>query len=275
MTRRASSRGLPYAALGLLLALVLLPLLALTPAYAARTITISITANGPQPATTTAAVGDTIVFKNDDATFVHQVANKSANWKFDTGPLAPGAQALAGKLTAAGDYVYQGVNLDSFTGKVTVPASTTTASPSPAATRSAAPAPSRSSTPTSASSVPTESASPTGGSGVVGPPPLAGGFGTVAVPGSPAPGAGAPAPNVAPTLPGEDVASPLPSGEAVAVGRGRLPEPPTGRRYGLPAALAAVASVGVASLLVRLLLAHPAARRAKQARRGDLQVTVD
>jgi len=73
------------------------------------------------------------------------------------------------------------------------------------------------------------------------------------------------------------VPSAEPSGDVVAVGHGRLPEPPTGRKYGLPAALAAVGVAGVASLLVRLLLAHPAARRAKHAAtgRGDLTVTVD
>jgi hypothetical protein len=42
---------------------------------------------------------------------------------------------------------------------------------------------------------------------------------------------------------------------------GRLGSPPTARGYGLPAALAAVLAAGVASLLVRLLLAEPAARR--------------
>ena len=70
------------------------------------------------------------------------------------------------------------------------------------------------------------------------------------------------------------MASPQPTGNTVAIGHGRLPEPPTGRRYGLPAALAAVAAAGVASLLVRLLLAHPAAQHAKHAR-GNLTVTVD
>jgi hypothetical protein len=95
-------------------------------------------------------------------------------------------------------------------------------------------------------------------------------------PPSPPTGSG-PAPNVAPTLAGEDVPTAEPTGDVVAVGHGRLPEPPTGRKYGLPAALAAVAAAGVASLLVRLLLAHPAARRAKHAagRGGDVAVTID
>jgi len=77
-------------------------------------------------------------------------------------------------------------------------------------------------------------------------------------------------------LPGEVLPSPSPSPVAPAVlaAPGRLPEPSTARRYGLPAALAAVAAAGVASLLVRLLLAHPAARQARHARSGPA-VTVD
>jgi plastocyanin len=266
MTRRAA----PHAALALLVALVLVPLLGVLPAYAARTVTISLTADGPKPASTTAAVGDTVVFRNDDATFVHEVASASSNWSFDSRPLAPGQSFNAGKLAKPGTYAYKGVNLDSFSGKVVVPA---TGSPAPAASRSAAPGPSRSAAPPKASA--TASPSPTGGSGAVGPPPLAGGFGTVGAP-SASPVAGGPAPDVAPTLAGEEQPSAQPSGETVAISNGRLPEPPTGRRYGLPAALAAVAAAGVASLLARLLLAHPAAKRAKHARgRGDVPVAVD
>jgi hypothetical protein len=40
-----------------------------------------------------------------------------------------------------------------------------------------------------------------------------------------------------------------------------LPGVGTSRPFGLPAALAALAAVGVASLLVRVLLAEPAAAR--------------
>jgi plastocyanin len=264
-------RAVPTLLLGALLALVLVPLLGIAPASAApRTILISLTANGPKPASVTAAVGDSVVFRNDDQTFVHQVSSASANWSFDSPPLAPGQEFPAGKLAKPGDYIYRGANLDSFTGKVVVPGSTTA---------TAAPSPSRSSTPTrspapgATSAAPTPS--PTGGSGQVGPPPLAGGFGGVGTPAPPAASPGAPAPNVAPTLPGEEpVATPQSSAVAVPIGSGRLPEPPTGRRYGLPAALAAVAAVGVGSLLVRLLLAHPAAKRARHARRGDI-ATVD
>ena len=269
MIRRVS----PYALLGVLMALALTPLLGVPPAYAAKTITISLTADGPKPASVTAAIGDTIVFKNTDATFVHEVGAASNNWpkgNFDSGPLPPGGTYDAGKLAKAGTYLYEGRNLDSFSGKVVVPSSTTPAPPPPSPT--AKPAASKSAAP--AQSPAGASPSPTGGTGDVGPPPLAGG---IIPPPSPPSGGGVPAPNVAPTLAGEELPSAAPSGPAVAVGRGRLPEPPTGRKYGLPAALAAVGVAGVASLLVRLLLAHPAARRAKHAAggRGDLTVTVD
>jgi plastocyanin len=137
--RRAS----PYALLGVLMALALTPLLGSTPAYAAKTITISLTADGPKPASVTAAVGDTIQFKNDDATFVHDVGAASANWpnpNFDSGPMPPGSTYVAGKLTKPGTYLYEGKNLDSFSGKVVIP---TTASPAPAKSPTAKPAPSR------------------------------------------------------------------------------------------------------------------------------------
>src|SRR4051812_33474874 len=266
MIRRTS----PYALLGVLMALAVVPLLGIQPAYAARTITISLTADGPKPASVTAAIGDTIAFKNTDQTFVHDVGNKSTNWptsggRFDSGPMPPGQVFTVGKLTKAGTYTYEGKNLDSFSGKVVVP---TTTSPAPAKSPTAKPTTSK---PPATKPSPTTSPSPTGGGGNLGPPPLAGGV----IPPPPAPGGG-PAPNVAPTLAGEEVPSLEPSGNVVAVGHGRLPEPPTGRKYGLPAALAAVGVAGVASLIVRLLLAHPAARRAKHAAgRGDLSVTVD
>src|SRR4051794_10729899 len=112
MNRRSARHG-AIALLGLLVALVLVPLLGSAPAYAAKTVTIEITASGPKPASTTAGVGDTIVFHNADATFVHEVASKSSNWKFDSQPMAPGQRfTVPSKLAKPGVYVYQGVNLD-------------------------------------------------------------------------------------------------------------------------------------------------------------------
>jgi plastocyanin len=276
-------RALPAALVAALLALGLTPLLAALTAAPARaaapTVTISLTANGPKPASTTAVVGDTVTFVNDDMTFVHQVGSKSTNWTFQSRPLAPGDRYTTPVLTKPGEYDYQGINLDSFSGKVDVPGSTpSSAAPAPAPSTSAAAAPSHAASPAGSPS-PGASASPSAGTAVAIPPPLAGGFGAIGIPGSPAPGLSGPPPAVAPpasALPGEDVTSPEPSGSAVAVASGRLPEPPTGRRYGLPAALAAVAAAGVASLLVRVLLAHPAARGRRQAGGvGDIPATVD
>lgn len=282
MTRRA----VPAALVGALLALVLMPLLAAAPAGAAGTITISLTALGPKPASINAAVGDTVTFLNADLTFVHQVASKSTNWTFRSRPLAPGERFTTPALTKAGEYDYQGVNLDSFTGKVLVPASAPAAAPSaaPAPSRSAAaataPAASHAASPATSAAPSAASAAPsqTGGTAEVPPPPLAGGFGAI-FPANPVPGASGPAPAVAPlatALPGQDAAGGQSGASGVASGAGRLPEPRTGRRYGLPAALAAVAFVGVASLLVRVLLAHPAARRRRSGTgSGDVPATVD
>jgi len=274
--RRTPSGTLPYV-VALLLVLLAFPVLTAAPALAARTITISITADGPKPAAVNAEVGDTIVFKNVDATFIHQARSASTNWSFNTGPLAPGAQATAGKLSKPGEYLYEGVNLDSFKGKVVVPA---VPAPAPAGSSTPAPKPAGSAPPgssggnSSPAASPTASPASTGGSGSAGGPSL-GGFGSVGGPQFPvAPSAGAPAPNVAPLLPGEVLPSAgatAPAGPVVVAAPGRLPSSATARRYGLPAALAAVAAAGVASLLVRLLLAHPAARaRRRTARPGQL-----
>lgn len=239
-------------AVALLLAVGSVPVTSVAPAHAAERV-IQITADGPVPALATVKAGDTIVFRNADPTFIHQVASASDNWDFQSRPLAPGERFEAGTVTKPGEYLYKGVNLDDFTGKVVVPA------PSPAPSRApTSPAPSPATSPAAQPGDPSPAAepSPTGGSGAAGGPLFGGGL-----PSAP-PTPGAPAPNVAPVLPGaEEAPSPGPTGPVVAVQAGRLPEPATARRYGLPAALAAVAAAGVGSLLVRLLLAHPAARR--------------
>ena len=234
-------------------------LLLASPASAARTITISITAAGPKPASLTAAVGDTIVFQNDDMTFIHQARAASPNWEFNTGPLAPGARVTAGKLSKPGTYLYEGANLDDFTGKVVVPAPTTGASPAPAGSPTTTSGGGSSPKPGS-SDAPSASPSSTGGSGDADAPSLPG-FGSG---GFPLPSAvpGGPAPAIAPVLPGvqpSDAAA-LPGTPGITASPGRLPGSSAARAYGLPVALATVGAVGVGSLIVRLLLAQPAAR---------------
>jgi hypothetical protein len=97
---------------------------------------------------------------------------------------------------------------------------------------------------------------------------VAGGFGPLGAPPAPPAGGVAPPPAIAlPELPGESAAplpetAPEPEEAAGPLALpGRLGAPAGYRGYGLPAALAVVLAAGVASLLVRLLLAEPAARR--------------
>ena len=106
---------------------------------------------------------------------------------------------------------------------------------------------------------------PTGGTGYALQPDLD--TGALLMPGGSGTGPGGPAPAVAPVLP-DDPALLLGQGSPVGVqadqqlaARGALPGSLTVRRYGLPIALAVVALAGVGSLLVRVLLAEPAARR--------------
>lgn len=248
-----------FRALAGLLAVLALGLLATVlaaPAGAAKTVTISITADGPKPASATAAVGDTIVFRNDDATFIHQARSASDNWSFDTRPLAPGQSFTVGKLTKPGDYRYAGANLDDFTGRVLVPAASSPSAPAP---RPGADPPS-SSPPPGASAAPSPTS--TGGSGAAQAPGFSG-LGPLPTPSdTPSPLA----PQIAPALPGQTPTA-APSQEVVLAQPGRLPSGVTVRAFGLPAALTVVGIAGVASLLVRLLLAQPTARPRRAPRR--------
>jgi plastocyanin len=255
--------------LGAVLALASALLLAASPASAARTLTVSIRSDGPTPAVLTATAGDTVVFRNDDPALPHQVRSTSANWAFDTGPLPPGGTATAGTLATPGEYRYGGGALDNFTGKVVVAGPVASVSAAPSPSRSASPAPSRpaSAGPVAAppaSAVPSGSASASASASPV--VPLTGVFPDLMVSGTPVPGG--PAPAVAPVLPGA-TGTPSAVGTAVPAEPGSLSGPEGGRRYGLPAVLAGVAAAGVGSLLVRLLLAHPAARGRPRGRHAE------
>jgi hypothetical protein len=85
-----------------------------------------------------------------------------------------------------------------------------------------------------------------------------------------------PTPTPAPGVPRPDIAGPgataAPAADVTYADRSLVQSSP--HRYGLPAALAVVAITGVVSLLVRLLLAEPAARRARDRRTGPV-VTVE
>lgn len=242
----------------LLAALVGSVLLA-APASAAEQV-VTITAEGVTPKVLTVAKGDTITFVNEDASFGYRAVATSENWDLDSGPvgLLPGrSYTHPDPIEAAGTYTYRVAEGEAYEGSVVLPAPSPKPSPSKAGT---SPKPSPAPKPAS------PSPSPVGGGTAS--PPVTGGFGTLGEP-SPAPGGVAPPPAIAlPELPGETAGpqpetagEPDPVATTAAAVPGRLGSPPTARGYGLPAVLAAVLAAGVASLLVRLLLAEPAARR--------------
>lgn len=228
-----------------------------TPAAAAEKV-VTITAEGVSPKVLTVAKGDTVTFVNEDASFGYRAVATSDNWDLDSGPvgLLPGrSYTHPDPIEAAGTYTYRVAEGEAYEGSVVLPAPSPKPSPSKAGTSpKPSPAPKPASSPSPA------------GDGTASPP--AGGFGTIGDP-SPAPGGVAPPPSIAlPELPGETAGpdpetagEPDPVATTAAAVPGRLGSPPTARGYGLPAVLAAVLAAGVASLLVRLLLAEPAARR--------------
>lgn len=231
-------------------------LLLASPASAAEQV-VTITAEGVTPKVLTVAKGDTITFVNEDASFGYRAQATSDNWDLDSGPvgLLPGrSYTHPDPIEAAGTYTYRVAEGEVYEGSVVLPAPSPKPSPTKAGT-SPKPSPAPAANP---------APSPTGGSGTAEP----GGFGTLGDP-SPAPGGVAPPPAIAlPELPGETAGpepetagEPDPVATTAAAVPGRLGSPPTARGYGLPAVLAAVLAAGVASLLVRLLLAEPAARR--------------
>lgn len=231
-------------------------LLLASPASAAEQV-VTITAEGVTPKVLTVAKGDTITFVNEDASFGYRAQATSDNWDLDSGPvgLLPGrSYTHPDPIEAAGTYTYRVAEGEAYEGSVVLPAPSPKPSPTKAGT-SPKPSPAPAANP---------APSPTGGSGTAEP----GGFGTLGDP-SPAPGGVAPPPAIAlPELPGETAGpepetagEPDPVATTAAAVPGRLGSPPTARGYGLPAVLAAVLAAGVASLLVRLLLAEPAARR--------------
>ena len=246
------------------LAAVVASFLLAAPASAAERV-VTITAEGVTPKVLEVTSGDVITFVNEDTTFGYRAEATSDNWDLDSGPvgLLPGrSYTHPDPITEPGTYTYRVAEGEPYAGSVTL-AGPNGVTPAPRPSR-AAPKPSSGTSPPAA---PSPAASPTGGTGTAAPP-VTGGFGSVDPLPSPA-DALAPPPAIAlPELPAES-AGPLPETapepEADAAGPlavpGRLGAPEGYRGYGLPAALAAVLAAGVASLLVRLLLAEPAARR--------------
>lgn len=250
----------PAALLAVLLAL-LGSVLLVAPASAAEQV-ITITAEGVTPKVLEVAAGDTITFVNEDTTFSYRAEATSDNWDLDSGPvgLLPGrSYTHPDPITEAGTYTYRVAEGEPYAGSVLLRGANAVR-PTPSRRASAAPA-----QPKPAASTPSPGA-PSPGAGTTGQPPLGGGFGAPAAPAPPATAAAALPPAIAlPQAPGASAgplpeAAPEPAGGPLAV-PGRLGAPAGYRGYGLPAALGAVLIAGVASLLVRLLLAEPAAAR--------------
>jgi plastocyanin len=269
----------------------------------AAQVTVTLTAEGPTPEFIEVPVGGTVVFTNGDDTR-HQVTatQDGTAWEYDSGILEVGAtSAPTEPFTEPGRYTFndaRGLLLpENIADEIGVrPAASPSPSPSgePASSGSPSGEPSPSGSPSDApaadggSPAPSDPASPgapppAGGTGATTPLSLDGGFagtGTapVPIPGDPL------APAIAPPLPGIDegpaplpyIAAPLETSapSVAALPTGSLPGADTGRDRGLPAVLAALLVVGIASMLVRVLLAEPAARRTGEASRGVRPVVV-
>lgn len=233
-----------------------------------------------EPRAVSIKAGDVVRFIVPAGEPEHRVVSTKAegqdpNWptedgNYDSGPIAAGA-FVDTPAFPAGTYTFEDRRSAALPPSAALPrtvlgsvtATRATAGPAPSRSPTAKPSPGAGSRPTSGPSAqPTGSpASPVpigGGTGVL--PPLSGGFSVPTLPPS-APGLG---PQVAPTLAGEEPSltpeEQAEQAEQVAVRAGRLPQGSTDRFFGTLAALGAVAALGTASLLIRLLLAHPAAR---------------
>lgn len=288
LTSAASARVLLA---GTLLAWVLASLLLAVPATAAERV-VSVTAAGLAPARLEVRAGDKVKFNvTNDLLASTRLKSTGGPWSFDevvSGDVAgAGTFTVPEPLTTPGRYSYTATRGGkTFQGSVVVPEPAASAAPSPSAAASpsagaaAPPPPVASKAPAAVPAPPP----PAGGSGSAALPPLTGGFGSVGAP-APMPGGIAPAPSLAlPLLPEQQQAfGPLPAtAPAPTIGAlrttavaGDLAGQPTLRGYGLPTAIAAVLAGGVLSLLVRLLVADPAAARVRRFTRRTSVATAD
>ncbi|HVM27814.1 MAG TPA: hypothetical protein VM433_09090, partial [Mycobacteriales bacterium] len=155
-----------------------------------------------------------------------------------------------------GTYTYRVAEGEPYEGAVILPSATVRPSPSRTAGTGPSPRPTGGSSPAPAPEAPAPAApaplppADQGGTGAAPLPPLVGGAETAPLDGLLGLPPGVADPQVrAPDLP------------PVQALEGPLPGADTSRALGLPATLAALGAVGVASLLVRVLLAEPAAAR--------------
>ena len=225
-----------------------------SPARAA-TVTVGLTVQGPAPNPANVNAGDTVVFVNRDG--VDHTIKATSGWTF-TKVIAAGQQASY-VFTKAGTFGYTDQHAV-LINEATVVVKGGTPAPSPTARPTTSPKPQPppkpSATPAATSSAtPTQTSTPNPSTGTATRP----GIGTAVIP--TATPTGLPQPDIAPPVRGNPnlTSSPVPSSAVRYSSRGLVQD--SAHRYGLPSALAVVALTGVASLLVRVLLAHPAARR--------------
>lgn len=237
----------------LVVLLGLLAVLFLPAAAHAAGHTVTLSTGGPSPSAITISAGDTVTFRAGDANTYH-VRRSAGSWTFSA-TVTSAKPATTPPFTEAGTYSYT-TTFDTLLGEspasngsITVPA--TPPSPTPSASPSARPSATASARP-SASVSPSAVPSP---SGVAVPPPIGGAVvptptATPSAQRAPVVATGRPSPTPLSSspVPVVDYADPAEIAQDSAHG------------FGLPAALAVVAAVGVVSLIVRILLAAPEAR---------------
>ena len=245
-----------FARLLLLPLLVAGPLLVASPAHAARTVDVVITASGLSPAAVSIAPGDSVRWVNRDV-LPRGVRSTSDNWSVDTGPIAPGDSATSPALTRSGRYTFVATGLlDNASGTVTVVAPKptsggTVAKPSPSQQQQPKPT-----QPRPAATAPADAAPDDDGDDI----------GTVVLPGinsplltpEPVPTfSAAPAPSVAPGL--DELFLPPPATdltfEQPVSGERGLAGVDTPRELGLPVLVAIVLMTGVVAAMVRIAVA--------------------
>ncbi|MCW2599294.1 MAG: hypothetical protein JWM02_1123 [Frankiales bacterium] len=220
-----------------------------------RNASVTVSFGSPSPDPVHVVVGQAIVFVNGEQLAVsHRVRSSSPNWSYDSGSFGSHTSSRAtSAFTAAGQYFYSDAQVGlstrpAKTGTIVVTGSSPPPTSPPSTQPSATPRPTAAPRPTA---VPTVSPAATGSLSPSSRPVGLPGLGT----GQPA----GPARSDASSPPRGGDPSQSPAASVSYAGRGLVQG--SSHRYGLPAAVAAVAVMGVASLLVRLLLAEPAARR--------------
>lgn len=236
------------------------------PASAARTVDIVLTERGP--AAVALQPGDSVRFVNGETSPLapHRVTSTerdgSTPWQFDSGDLGPGQASGIVTFPVGGNYLFvdrrggPGLLGQERIGRISVTAPAPPP-PAPAPQQQAAPPPPAPAPPPPPPPPPAPAppdASTPGSAGSVDLGQLTAPVGEVPVV----------PPAVADLL--REGGTPLPTEPDLPLVQaidGPLPGVGTSRPLGLPAALAALAAVGVASLIVRVLLAEPAADRSR------------